>query len=77
VKDVLPVKEEFYDQHDVMKKELVCSNFKVMGGREIPSTYTMRTIKEKDKYTVMQLVSIKFNVDIPQKVFTLQNLERR
>ncbi len=84
VSDCLPVKQEFFDQHGNLKKVLVCSNFKEMGGRVIPATMKMKTLKKHreqgetgEEYTQMDIKDIKFNVTISNNVFSLQNLKRR
>lgn len=84
VSDCLPVKQEFYDQHGKLKKVLTCSNFREMGGRVIPATMRMKTIKKQrqegetgEEYTQMDLKDVRFNVKIPGNVFSLQNLKRR
>jgi outer membrane lipoprotein-sorting protein len=75
--DYLPVREEFYNQHNVLKKLMTCSNFKMMHDRVIPTRYKMKTVKKKNRYTVMNISNIKFNVNIPSRIFTLQHLKRR
>lgn len=75
--DFLPVREEFYNEHDVIKKILTCSNFKFMHDRVIPVSYKMMTAGKEDRYTVMNIKKIKFDVEIPDSVFTLQNLKRK
>jgi outer membrane lipoprotein-sorting protein len=74
--DFLPVKQEFFSEHGVLRKTLTCSDFRVMGGRMIPAVYTMRPAG-KDRYTIMEIKSIAFNADIPARVFSLQNLTKR
>jgi outer membrane lipoprotein-sorting protein len=76
-KDYLPVREEFYNEHNVLKKVLTCSNFKKMHDRVIPTIYKMVTVKKKNRYTVMKITRTKFNMRIPSRVFTLQNLKGR
>lgn len=82
--DCLPVKQEFYDQHGKLKKVMTMGNFKTMGGRVIPTTMKMITLKKHreqgetgDEYTQMDIKDVKFNVKIPNNVFSLQNLKRR
>jgi outer membrane lipoprotein-sorting protein len=84
VSDCLPVKQEFYDQHGKLKKVLTCSNFKEMNGRVIPATMRMKTLKKHreegetgEEFTQMDIKDVKFNVTIPNNVFSLQNLKRR
>lgn len=74
--DYLPVKEEFYNQQNVLKKVMTLSNFKIMGGRTIPTKYKMETVGKKESHTIMEYNDIRFNVKIPNKIFTLQNLTR-
>jgi len=74
--DFLPVKQEFFSEHGVLRKTLTCSDFKVMGGRTIPALYKMQPAG-KDRYTIMEIKSITFNASIPDRVFSLQNLTRR
>ena len=75
--DYLPVREEFYNEHDVMKKVLTCTAFKFMHDRVIPTSYKMQTVGKEDRYTVMNIKDVKFNLNIPDSVFSLQNLKRK
>ena len=75
--DYLPVKEEFYNQHNVLKKTMTMSEFTEMGGRVIPAVYKMETLSKKDRYTMLRIKFIRFNVTIPDRVFTIQNLKGR
>ena len=77
VKDYLPVKEEFYSERGKLKKVMTLSKFRRMGGRVIPTWYKMQTVKKKNRFTVMEIKKIRFNVRIPSRVFSLQNLKRR
>jgi outer membrane lipoprotein-sorting protein len=75
--DYLPVREEFYNEHNVMKKVMTCSSFKKMHDRLIPTLYKMQTVKKRNRYTIMEIKRVKFNVNIPKSIFSLQNLKRR
>ncbi|MEW6526956.1 MAG: outer membrane lipoprotein-sorting protein [Spirochaetota bacterium] len=77
VTKLLPVREEFYNEHNQMTKLLTCSNVKIMGGREIPTVYTMKTIAEPDRYTKMEILDIQFDNEIPEYIFSFQNLQRK
>lgn len=77
IKDSLPVREEFYNEHEIMKKVLTCSNFKFMHDRVIPVSYRMQTVGKEDRYTEMNIKKIKFDQEIPDSVFSLQNLKRK
>jgi outer membrane lipoprotein-sorting protein len=75
--DYLPVREEFYNEHGIMKKFMTCGEFRMMHDRVIPATYKMQTVGKEDRYTQMNIRSVRFNETIPASVFTLQNLKRK
>ncbi len=77
VNDYLPVKEEFYNQRELLKKVLTFSKFRKVYDRVIPTLYRMETRGKEDQYTLMEIKAAKFNINIPGYVFTLQNLKRR
>ncbi len=75
--DFLPVRQEFYNDHNVLKKVMSFKEFRQMGGRTIPTVYRMRSVKKKNRYTEITVKSVRFNLKIPPKMFSLQNLKRR
>lgn len=75
--DCLPVREEFYNEHDIMKKVMTCSGFRQMDDRVIPTVYKMQTVGKEDRYTVMVIKKVKFNEKIPDYIFSLQHLKRK
>ncbi|HPP51071.1 MAG TPA: outer membrane lipoprotein-sorting protein [Spirochaetota bacterium] len=77
VSQLLPVREEFYNEHNQMTKLLTCSNVKMLGGREIPTVYIMKTIAEPDRYTKMEIVDIQFDIALSGNIFSFQNLQRK
>ncbi len=75
--DYLPVREEYYNEHNVLKKEMICRDFKKMHDRIIPTLYIMTTISKKDQYTQMLIKNIRFNIPISDRIFSKQNLTGR
>ncbi|MCP4112505.1 MAG: outer membrane lipoprotein-sorting protein [Desulfobacteraceae bacterium] len=75
--DYLPVRKEYYNEHQILKKFMIFSNFKEMHDRVIPTLYKMQTVKKKDKHTLLEITKIKFDIPLKDKVFTLQNLKRK
>jgi len=75
--DYLPVRQEFYNEHAVLKKTLSLGNFRLMHGRIIPTLYRMQAVKKDDGYTEMEIKNASFNGHIPDNIFTLQNLEKK
>lgn len=71
-KDSLPVKEEFYDHKGRLKKIMLLTNIKKMGGRVIPSRMVMGTVrngKVKSKTTMIYL-SLKYNLKLKSRIFS-------
>lgn len=75
--DFLPVREEFYNEHGVLKKTLTCGRFRQMHERVIPTLYRMETAGKEGQHTLMEIIEVRFNVPVPDRVFTLQHLQRR
>lgn len=75
-KDCLPVKEEFYDEQGRLKKVMILSNFKVMGGKLIPSKMVMGTIENNQvkSRTTLNNLQITFDLNIPDFIFSKANL---
>ena len=61
----------------MLKKYLHYDQFNKMGDRVIPTRYKMQTVKKKDRFTLMDIIAAKFDLSIPDKIFTLQNLKSR
>lgn len=72
----LPVKEEFYDHKDRLKKLMLLTDIKVMGGRKIPSKMMMASINNNKAVskTTLEFKSIEFNVRIEPRIFSKANL---
>lgn len=77
VKDLLPVRKEYYDEHNELKKFMSFSNFKQIHDRMIPSLCKMQTVNKPDQYTLMEILAAKYDVPISETVFTLQNLKKK
>jgi outer membrane lipoprotein-sorting protein len=75
--DFLPVRHEYYNEHGVMKKVMTCSKFRKMHDRIIPTSLRMQTVSTPDRYTMLTIHSVRFNENIPDKIFSLQNLCRK
>ncbi|MCU0849625.1 MAG: outer membrane lipoprotein-sorting protein [Spirochaetes bacterium] len=76
VGDCLPVKQEYYSERGDLKKVMVCSVFKKMGDRIIPTRYKMQSIKTPDKFTMMEIRHADFNLHIDPSKFSLKSLEK-
>jgi outer membrane lipoprotein-sorting protein len=77
VADCLPVRQEYYNEHNVKKKEMTCGEFRTMHDRVIPTRFVMVTVGNRDRFTEMIIDDIRCNHAISPGVFSKQNLQRR
>lgn len=75
--DCLPVKEEFYNEHGVLKKVLTFSDYKKMHDRVIPTVMKMVTEGKEGQYTMFRIIQARFNEAVPDDYFSLQYLKKR
>jgi len=72
----LQLKAEFYDEDDYLIKSMIGSDVKKMGSRTIPAHWEMIPYDKPGQKTVMDYLSIKFNVKIKSSFFSQQNMKR-
>ena len=75
--DFLPLRQEYYGERGQLRRVMTCSDFKRVHDRVIPTFYKMETTGKEDRYTTLKIIDAKFNLTIPESVFTIQNLRRR
>jgi len=75
--DVLPAKVDYYDEKGRLMRSMVYTDFKMLGGRRLPSRWTMVNNVKQGHTTSFELVNVKFDVAISDKVFSFRELERR
>ena len=75
-KDNLPAKVEYYDEKDKLMRYMSFSNVKNMDGRTIPANWTMHNVAKENHSTIIELLSMNFDVKIPEKIFSFRELER-
>ncbi|HEX3020373.1 MAG TPA: outer membrane lipoprotein-sorting protein [Chitinispirillaceae bacterium] len=69
-------KELFYGENGKLVNIMKLNNVKKMDGRDIPTNWEMIPVDKKDQKTVIELQTIKYNVQINEEFFSLQNLRR-
>ncbi|RMH18593.1 MAG: outer membrane lipoprotein-sorting protein [Gammaproteobacteria bacterium] len=75
--DGIPLSDDYYDEHGRHVRHLRFDQVRVLGGRRIPSRWTMQPLSGEDangKRTIMLLESIKFDVPIEQRIFSRRHL---
>lgn len=74
----LPLEGRYYDRKDRLSRIILWSDVKVFDGRRVPARLTL-TPQDSDKEghrTEMVYHDIEFDVDVPDRTFSLSELER-
>jgi len=75
-KEFFQLRVEFYDEDDYLISVMKSSNIKVLGGKKIPTKMEMIPMEKKNQKTVMEYISIEFDIPIEDSFFSLQNMKR-
>ncbi len=73
--DDLPAQVEYFDEKGKLMRTMVMSDFKVMGARLIPTEWTMYN-SDRTHSTEINIDEASFDTKIPDRVFSLKELER-
>ncbi len=73
--DDLPAQVEYFDERGKLMRTMVMSDFKKMGGRMIPTLWTMYN-SDKTHSTEIKMERASFDKRIPGSIFSLRELER-
>jgi len=68
------LKEELYAESGRILKETKANVIEEIEGRWVPTNSVMENKLRKDTYTEFTITQIKFNLEIPEETFSLQNL---
>jgi len=68
------LKEELYAESGRILKETKVNIIEEIEGRWVPTNSVMENKLRKNTYTEFTITQIKFNLEIPEETFTLQNL---
>ena len=68
------LKEELYAKSGRILKETKANIIEEIEGRWVPTNSVMENKLRKDTYTEFTITQIKFNLEIPEETFSLQNL---
>jgi outer membrane lipoprotein-sorting protein len=75
-KDYMPLREEYYDERGRLIRTMFFSNIRRMGGRVMPTLWKLVPRLKEGQHTEMEIEEIEFNINISDRIFTKQNLER-
>ena len=74
--DYLPSIVQYYNEKGNMVRYLVYSDIKDFHGRKLPSKWTMFNVIKKSHSTEIKIDDMHFDIKIPDKIFSYQELER-
>lgn len=72
--DFVVLEEQFWDQDGVLVKVMKTTEIKNMGGRTVAKIIRMGKVDNPGEWTMITIDDIKFNIDLPESIFTLSNL---
>ena len=72
--DYVMLRQEFWDQDDVLVKEMESTELREMDGRIIASRMRMQKLETPGEWTEMTVDAIDFDIELGANVFTLSNL---
>ncbi len=73
--DLLPVRQEYYDDDGGLARYMIFSDFDFLYDRVIPTTMRMVPLDKEGHYTEMRYIEAEFDIEIPDDMFTLPTLE--
>ena len=72
----LPVEAVYYDEEGNAVRKIIFKDVKEMHGRILPATMEVIPLTKKNYKTVLRLVDVYFDVKIPDRTFSLEELEK-
>jgi len=73
-KDLLPVREEYYNEKGELVRVLYFEDIGIIGGRKLPRVLKMVPVKKKGRYTLVKYLKARFNIPIKNSLFSLRSL---
>jgi len=72
--DFIMLRQEFWDQDNILVKEMNATEIAIMDDRSIASRMRMHKLETPDEWTEMIVDTVDFDVDLASNLFTLSNL---
>ncbi len=73
----LPLTARYFDRKDRLARTIVWDQVKEFDGKRLPARMTLTPNDKEGHKTVMVYEELEFNVKIPERTFSLTNLERK
>lgn len=75
--DLIPIREEYYDEHGEKMRVINFKDVKELGGRKIPTVMELVPLKKKGKKTIVKYNELNFSKGGNSKTYTLRNLQKK
>ena len=75
--DFILLSEQFFDEDMELVKKMTAENLVDFSGRIFPKIWTMRRSDEDDRYTRLEYVTLEFDIEIEDRMFTLASLKSK
>jgi hypothetical protein len=75
--DGLPARMQFFDRRDRLSRTMVLEDVRWIGGRRVPTVMRVIPEREEGRSTEFRYLSVEFDVDLDDGMFSLAHLERR
>lgn len=72
--DFVLLREEFWDQDDILVKVMQTLEVREMSGRSVATVMQMNKAETEDEWTRIEIGNIEFDIELSANVFTLSNL---
>jgi hypothetical protein len=72
---MIPLKADYYDRKDQLARTIVWSDVRRFGKKRLPATMTLTPKDKKGHLTEMTYTMIDFDVNVPEHMFSLSQLE--
>ncbi len=74
--DFLPALVQYYDEDGNLERTMKFYDYQTMDNRKIPLKWKVVDKENPGEYTLFIYEEVKFNVDIPDRIFSFRELER-
>ena len=74
--DYLPARTEYYDETGVLMRTMVFENVRRMGGRLIPSRWSIVNDQKPGHRTSFEYLNVAFDISISDRIFSFRELEK-
>lgn len=71
----MPLSSVYYNEKNEPVRKVIFSDVKKFGKRRIPSKMSAIPLNKKGNKTILILEDVKFDIPLPDRIFTLENLE--